>query len=256
MSTAHGITPPVADSGELADPEPAVAGVELLGVEPPGVAPPGVEPPGVAPPGVESDGVGVGPVGVGVGSLGFGVGVDPGALSRRRARTAAASTPCSATRPPTRSVTARPASVAIASRVGRPGRAAASSRASTSGAIAATSISSASVSRRSRRVSQAVRRSSSSPDPSAAGALAALPAPAPGPVAAGAEATVSASGDPCAKRRISGRRPGRDPAQREQPIGVVFGQRRHGRLAEYDVESVLAPRRIGAVAAGQHDARR
>lgn len=67
MSTAHGITPPVADSGELADPEPAVAGVELLGVEPPGVAPPGVE----------SDGVGVGPVGVGVGSLGFGVGVDP-----------------------------------------------------------------------------------------------------------------------------------------------------------------------------------
>lgn len=77
MSTAHGITPPVADSGELADPEPAVAGVELLGVEPPGVAPPGVEPPGVAPPGVESDGVGVGPVGVGVGSLGFDVGVDP-----------------------------------------------------------------------------------------------------------------------------------------------------------------------------------
>lgn len=67
MSTAHGITPPVADSGELADPEPAVAGVELLGVEPPGAAPPGVE----------SDGVGVGPVGVGVGSLGFGVGVDP-----------------------------------------------------------------------------------------------------------------------------------------------------------------------------------
>lgn len=67
MSTAHGITPPVADSGELADPEPAVAGVELLGVEPPGVAPPGVE----------SDGVGVGPVGVGVGSLGFDVGVDP-----------------------------------------------------------------------------------------------------------------------------------------------------------------------------------
>ena len=94
----------VADSGELVDPEPAVAGVELLGVEPPGVAPPGVEPPGVAPPGVKSDGVGVGPVGVGVGSLGFGVGVDPGALSRRRARTAAASTPCSATRPPTRSV--------------------------------------------------------------------------------------------------------------------------------------------------------
>ena len=63
LSTAHGITPPVADSGELADPEPAVAGVELLGVEPPGVAPPGVEPPGVAPPGVESVGVGVGPVG-------------------------------------------------------------------------------------------------------------------------------------------------------------------------------------------------
>ena len=59
MSTAHGATPLVADSGESVDPVAAVAGAELLGVDVPGV-----EPPGVTPPGVESDGVGVGPVGV------------------------------------------------------------------------------------------------------------------------------------------------------------------------------------------------